>query len=128
MDKNKTKTNNYTKMNKICGFLLTLNVVFYKKKTYINHIQGGNMKVDPIREQKKIEDIKTLLKHNTRDYCLFVCGINNGLRGGDLLLIKVNQVKNKKIGDYVEIREQKTGKIKSAINKYKNGLFIKINL
>jgi len=68
------------------------------------------MKVNPIKEKKHIELIKKLLKNNTRDYTLFVCGINNGLRGGDLLNLKVSQVKNKKIGDCIEIKEEKTGK------------------
>jgi len=69
------------------------------------------MKVKPIKDRQKIEDIKKLLSSEPRNYCLFVCGINNGLRAGDLLSLKVGQVKNKKIGDYVEIKEQKTGKI-----------------
>lgn len=68
-------------------------------------------RVEPIRDQRKIQDIKTLLRHQTRDYALFTCGVNNGLRGGDLLSLKVGQVKNKKIGDTIEIKEQKTGKI-----------------
>lgn len=68
-------------------------------------------KVEPIREKKKIEDIKKLLSGSPRDYALFVCGINNGLRAGDLLDLKVDQVKNKKPGDYVEIKEAKSGKI-----------------
>lgn len=67
-------------------------------------------KVSPIKDRKKIEDIKKLLSNNPRDYCLFVCGINNGLRGGDLLSLKVYQVRDKKVGDYVEIIEKKTGK------------------
>ncbi len=69
------------------------------------------MRVEPITDKKKVKDIKTLLKAYPRDYALFVCGINNGLRGGDLLALKVSQVRHKKSGDYVEIRELKTHKI-----------------
>ena len=69
------------------------------------------MKVEAIKEKKQIELIKKLLKDNTRNYTLFTCGINNGLRAGDLLNIKIFQVKNKKIGDCIEIKEEKTGKI-----------------
>lgn len=68
------------------------------------------MKVEPIREESKIKEIKRLLKSNVRDYCLFICGINNGLRGGDLLNLKVKDVMNKKEGDKVRIIEEKTGK------------------
>ena len=69
------------------------------------------MKVEPIRDRQKIEDIKKLLSGEPRNYCLFISGINNGLRAGDLLSLKVYQVKNKKIGDYTQIKEEKTGKI-----------------
>lgn len=68
-------------------------------------------KVEPIKDKKKIDDIKKLLSNYPRDYCLFVCGVNNGLRGGDLLSLRVRQVRGKKPGDYVEIKEEKTGKI-----------------
>jgi len=37
-------------------------------------------------------------------------GINNGLRTGDLLKLKVAQIKNLKIGDTLKIRESKTKK------------------
>jgi len=67
-------------------------------------------KVEPIRDRKKIENIKQLLSANARDYALFVCGINNGIRGGDMLNLKVDQVRHKKVGESVEIREEKTGK------------------
>jgi integrase len=66
--------------------------------------------VQPIRETKDIESIKKLLSNDTRDLLLFCLGINNGLRCGDLLTIKVQNVKNLKPGETVTIREQKTGK------------------
>ena len=37
-------------------------------------------------------------------------GINNGLRAGDLIKIKVKDVRNLKIGETVKIKENKTGK------------------
>jgi len=36
-------------------------------------------------------------------------GINNGLRVGDLLKLKVKAVRNLKIGDTLNIKESKTG-------------------
>ena len=72
-------------------------------------------RVDPIREKKKVIAIKNLLikEGKFRDYCLFVCGINFGLRIGDLLRIKVKNVRNtySEIKDNFEIIEQKTKKL-----------------
>lgn len=66
--------------------------------------------VQPIRDKNKIEEIKTYLKENgSRDLLLFTMGINTGLRISDLLKLKVVDVKGK---SHVEIKEQKTGKIK----------------
>jgi len=66
--------------------------------------------VQPIRSKEKIEEIKAVLKENgTRDLLLFSMGINTGLRISDLLKLKVIDVKNK---SHVEIKEQKTGKVK----------------
>lgn len=66
--------------------------------------------VQPIRNKNKIEEIKSYLKQNgSRDLLLFTMGINTGLRISDLLKLKVIDVKGK---SHVEIKEQKTGKIK----------------
>ena len=66
--------------------------------------------VEPIRDKEKIEIVKRILKeHGSRDYLLFLMGINSGLRISDILKLKVSDVKNKK---YIELIEQKTGKYK----------------
>jgi len=66
--------------------------------------------VQPIRSKEKIEEIKAVLKENgTRDLLLFSMGINTGLRISDLLKLKVIDVRGK---SHVEIKEQKTGKVK----------------
>ena len=71
--------------------------------------------VQPIRDKNKIEEIKTYLKENgTRDLLLFTMGINTGLRISDLLNLKILDVKGK---SHVEIKEQKTGKIKRFPSK-----------
>ena len=70
--------------------------------------------VQPIRDLKKIETIKKLLKQqNLRDYCLFVLGINSGLRISDLLKLRISDVSEKgKIKDRIRLREKKTNKFK----------------
>lgn len=66
--------------------------------------------VEPIRDKEKIETVKKILKRNgTRDFLLFLMGINSGLRISDILKLKVADVYNK---EYIEITEKKTGKYK----------------
>lgn len=70
--------------------------------------------VQPIRERRKLEAMKTYLRgSNLRNYCIFVVGINTALRVSDLLALSVSDVfRNGKPADRIEIREQKTGKVK----------------
>lgn len=64
--------------------------------------------VEPIRDKRKIELVKVILKENGfRDYMLFLMGINSGLRISDILKLKVSDVRGKR---YIEVKEQKTGK------------------
>lgn len=72
--------------------------------------KGTSITVDPIREEKDIRAIRKLLSDNPRNHLLFVMGINNGLRVGDLLKLRVKDVKQLKQGDSINIREGKTGK------------------
>lgn len=76
-----------------------------------NHPQkGSQITVQPIREVKDIEAIKKLISANIRDSLLFTMGINNGLRIGDLLKIKVSDVRDLRQNEVLQITEQKTGK------------------
>lgn len=70
--------------------------------------------VQPIRNLKQIETIKKILKQqNLRDYCLFVLGINSGLRISDLLSLVISDVYEKnKPKDRISLREGKTNKLK----------------
>lgn len=70
--------------------------------------------VQPIRDLKQIETIKKLLKQqNLRDYCLFVLGINSGLRISDLLKLTIADViESGKIKKRIRLREKKTNKFK----------------
>ena len=79
--------------------------------TNINHPKKGDtITVEPIRKIEDIKALKKLLSDRPRDLLLFTMGINNGLRIGDLLKLKVKDVHGVKAGDTVRGREQKTGK------------------
>jgi integrase len=68
--------------------------------------------VQPIRDFKKIDEMKReLLKNGTRDYMLFLVGINTGLRISDILSLKVLDIKDQ---THITIKEQKTGKTKTT--------------
>ena len=69
--------------------------------------------VDPIRDKKKIQDMKIYLKGKSlRDHALFVVGINVALRISDLLKLTWSDVlnKNKKSFKSIKIIEGKTKK------------------
>ena len=71
--------------------------------------------VDPIRDKKKIEDMKVYLKgRNLRDYTLFVLGINVALRISDLLKLTWGDVLNSNGKSFKEIKllEGKTSKVR----------------
>ena len=76
-----------------------------------NHPKKGScITVDPIRKLKDVKAISKLLSDNPRDLLLFTVGVNNGLRVGDLLKLKVKDVADMKAGDTITIREGKTNK------------------
>ena len=69
--------------------------------------------VEPIRSEKKIEDMKTYLKgKDLRDYALFVVGINVALRISDLLNWTWEDVltPNRKDFKLIKLKEGKTNK------------------
>jgi integrase len=72
--------------------------------------KGDTIKVEPITELKDIKLIKKLLKDKPRDYCLFTMGINTNLRASGLTRITAGDVRGKKPGDDLTVKEQKTGK------------------
>lgn len=71
---------------------------------------GSSTTVEPIRDEKNIKAIRKILSNNPRNHLLFVMGVNNGLRTGDLLKLKVDDVRLLKEGDSISIKEGKTGK------------------
>ncbi|MFD1737629.1 tyrosine-type recombinase/integrase [Bacillus salitolerans] len=81
--------------------------------------------VDPIKDIKKINEIKKLLQaQSQRDYLLFVLGINTGLRITDLLKIKIEDIwDGKHIQDFYYSEENDcdyflNSKVKVAIKDY----------
>ena len=87
--------------------------------------------VEPIRDRKKIAQIKNLLRgqHRYRDLLLFVIGINTALRISDLLQLQLNQFVDaeRRIKSRFWIKEQKRGKrheiainqsMKTALEEY----------
>jgi len=82
-----------------------------KKGNPQNHPEkGSQIRVEPIKKLEDIKAIKKFLSGKPRDLLLFTMGINNGLRISDLLSIKVAQVRHLKPGEYINIKESKTGK------------------
>jgi integrase len=80
--------------------------------------KGSRITVDPIRDEKNVVAISKMLRDNPRNYLLFVMGVNNGLRAGDLLKLKVKDLRYLKFGETLTIKEGKTGKENVlAINK-----------
>lgn len=80
--------------------------------------------VQPIRDTKKIDAMKSIMKgeSNYRDLLLFTLGINTGLRISDILALKwssfLNGGKLLKAGDQLNVMEIKTKKVKTfVINK-----------
>ncbi len=72
-------------------------------------------RVGPLKNVKDIEKIKQYLmgKKGKRDYCLFVVGINVGLRASDLVKLKIEDVydgEEHRVRDAVRVLEKKTGK------------------
>ena len=77
-------------------------------------------KVEPIRSEKKIKDLKQYLlgSGNMRNYALVVLGLNTALRISDILSLTWDDVydfEEKTFKTHVYIREQKTGKDKKFL-------------
>jgi integrase len=75
---------------------------------YVGLPEGTPCTVEPIRDPAKVKAISRMLKDNPRDHLFFTIGINAGLRGIDLLRLKVGQFQNVKPGDVVKVLEPKT--------------------
>ena len=92
--------------------------------------KGSSIKVEPIRSKKAIENIKGILLHagNYRDHCLFTLGINTAFRANELLSITVDQVRDPKPGDQLEIRQSKNRKHRAVTLNRTSAAAIKLFL
>ena len=72
--------------------------------------KGITKTVEPIRRLKDIRAISRLLEESPREHLLCVMGTNNGLRTGDLLRLKVKDVRFTNPDASIFIIEQKTKK------------------
>ncbi len=75
-----------------------------------NPKKGSSFFIEPIRDKKDLNRIERALRGEPRNHLLFVMGVENGIRTGDLLKLKVGQVRNLKVGGKIYIKEGKTGK------------------
>jgi hypothetical protein len=81
-----------------------------------NHPKKGDIiAVDPVRAVKDIRSIKKMLADKPRDLALFVVGINTNLGASDLTRVTVGQVRSLKHGDFFNLREKKTGKVRPGL-------------
>ncbi|WP_096202937.1 tyrosine-type recombinase/integrase [Bacillus sp. FJAT-45350] len=82
--------------------------------------------VDPIKDIKKINEIKKVLnKQSKRDFLFFVLGINSGIRISDLLKIKVDDICDcGRVKEFLYIQDPSNGKVKAYYlnNKVKQAL------
>ncbi|MBP7766713.1 MAG: tyrosine-type recombinase/integrase [Syntrophaceae bacterium] len=90
-----------------------------KKGQNFNHPKEGDQtKVEPIRDLKDIKAIRKMLNGNKMYQALFTIGVNTNLRASDLLNITAGHVRRIKPMEEIEIREQKTGKMRRiTLNK-----------
>lgn len=85
--------------------------------------------VQPIKDMDKIIELKReLLKSNYKYYMVCIMALNTGMRIGDIISLKVSDVKNK---THITIREEKTnktklfpinGQLRQEINSYIAGM------
>ena len=71
------------------------------------------IETEPIRDRRKIERLKAVLRDTSpRDYLLFTLGINLAVRIGDLLSLKIKDViaKDSSIRQAIHFKEQKTNR------------------
>ena len=69
---------------------------------------GSKIKVEPIRTKVAIDHIKKILCDQPRNLCLFTLGINTAFRAGELLSIRLGQVRHLQVGDALDLNQAKT--------------------
>src|SRR3954451_19643582 len=78
--------------------------------------------VQPIRNQQQLEDMQWALKRHCseRDYILFIVGCETGLRVGDLLKLKPQQIlaMKRKQDKILRVKEGKMQKNRTFISRF----------
>jgi integrase len=72
--------------------------------------KGARIKSEPIRSLVDIQRLRDLLAGRPRDLALFTVGINTPLRVGDLLALKIGQVRQLQPNAVLRIQDPRTGK------------------
>ena len=80
---------------------------------------GKKMPADPIKRIDDIHYIQAYIKaqnktHSHRNYILFILGITTGYRVGDLVTLRVKDIKRALSYGYFQIEEGKTKKIRKV--------------
>ena len=84
-----------------------------RKGQNFNHpAKGSTIKVQPIRQEKDIKAILTMLRDHPRNLALFTVGIHTSLRPAELLRIRVGQVVETKPGEEIQVRETRTDRMR----------------
>jgi integrase len=90
---------------------LRIRIMALPKGSNPNRPQKGSSTIaEPIKDIKAIKRIKKILADHPRNFAIFNCGINFGLRANELLSMKVGLVNTLQVGDSFTVKEQKTGK------------------
>lgn len=72
--------------------------------------RAAQEKVEPIKSQKDVLNLKRHLKNEPRNLAIFTLGINTALRASDILALKVGDLADVNPGDQFEVKERKTKK------------------
>ena len=67
-------------------------------------------RVEPIRNLDVVSRIKRDLQGNSRNYCLFVVGMNTGLRASELLNLKISDVIGSRDDGTINVWQKKSSK------------------
>jgi len=75
---------------------------------------GDTIKVEPIRTVNAINKIKKALAPSSRNFAIFVVGINTAYRASELLSIRLGQVRHLKAGGRLEVKQRKTRRYRAV--------------
>lgn len=82
---------------------------------------------DPIKSKDAVLDVQDYLKSNKRNYVLFVLGVSTGYRSGDLVELKVRDIRKALYDNYFEILEGKKRNSKNIKKKNMKPRKVKVN-